>query len=108
MRKLLFVTALLASACAEQVGPTYGPDEDEDPIPPADVTMPPKPVRQEIRDVTRRSHLNVCDLLPPGDGPCSHACDPVALVGDIPPGTCASFSCTLTDGTMYITGGCSP
>jgi hypothetical protein len=48
-----------------------------------------------------------CKLLPADDGACAHACDPDALKAFIPPNTCASFACTLTDGSTLIAGGCN-
>ncbi|MBA3459401.1 MAG: hypothetical protein H0T46_05535 [Deltaproteobacteria bacterium] len=49
---------------------------------------------------------DVCGLLP-CDGPCSLACDYEALIEQyVPPGTCASFYCHLTDGRPFSLDGC--
>jgi hypothetical protein len=106
---------MLVAACAEELGPTYAPDEDEDSL-----LHPPtaEPVQEDgdakgayprfANDNERDPDLDVCELLPVGDGACAHACDPVALATFIPAGTCVTFTCTLTDGSPYRTGGCNP
>jgi hypothetical protein len=49
---------------------------------------------------------DICSRLP-ADGPCALACDPVALAEQyVPAGTCAAFSCTLTDGTEIAVHAC--
>ena len=108
MRKILFVTGLLAASCAEQVGPGIAPDEDEDSIyvpDPTDEGEAPAAAAAFRRDSD--SGLDICALLPPDDGACTHACDPVALSGFIPEGTCVTFTCRLLDGSTYRTGGCN-
>jgi hypothetical protein len=49
----------------------------------------------------------LCDLLPQDGSACAHACDESALLAFIPEGTCATFSCPLTDGSTFVTGGCN-
>ena len=53
------------------------------------------------------SDVGICALLPT-EGACAHACDADALAEFVPPGTCASFRCPLSDGTTYHTGACNP
>ena len=53
------------------------------------------------------TQLPQCDLLPQDDSACAHACDEDALLEYIPEGTCASFTCPLSDGTTLVTGGCN-
>jgi hypothetical protein len=49
---------------------------------------------------------SVCDVLP-CDGPCSLACDKDDLVDQyVPPGTCVSFYCELTDGRVLVLDAC--
>jgi hypothetical protein len=111
MRKLWCVMAVV-TACAEQVGPEVAPDEDEDPI---NVPDPYEGVEEgELPTSARRTPQDpmdpdqgVCNLLPMDDSACAHACDPVALSAFIPQGTCVTFTCTLTDGSQYRTGGCN-
>lgn len=51
---------------------------------------------------------DICGLLP-CEGPCSLACDYAALIEQyVPPGTCASFYCHLTDGRPFAIDGCRP
>ena len=110
MRKLLFVTAMLAAACAEQVGPGTAPDEDEDSVwvpDPTDEGSVPSDTAEFTRERMRDPEPDVCSMLPADEGACTHACDPVALASFIPDGTCATFTCTLTDGSIYRTGGCN-
>lgn len=42
----------------------------------------------------------------PSDGACSQACNPDALRSFIPPGTCATFECPRSDGSIVRVGGC--
>lgn len=110
MRNLLIVSALFGAACAEQTGPGVGPDEDEDPIVPVPTgELPPDlpTTERPLDDEPDDPNLEVCALLPDGDGACTHACDPDALAAFIPQGTCVTFSCTLTNGRPYRTGGCN-
>lgn len=109
MRKLVFM--ILLGACGEQGTPELMIDDDRPPIihTTADAGLPPTP------PPTQRSELgsglnpetDVCRLLPADDSACAHACDPVALKAYIPRGTCASFNCTLTDGSLFRIGGCN-
>ena len=48
-----------------------------------------------------------CDLLPNDGSACAHACDVDALRAFIPEGTCATFTCPLTDGNQFVIGGCN-
>jgi hypothetical protein len=111
MRRLWFVMVLV-TACAEQVGPDIAPDEDEDPIhfpdpyEGVDQSELPTAARSSPQDPTDPD-LDVCNMLPDDDSACAHACDPVALSAFIPEGTCVTFTCTLTDGSEYRTGGCN-
>ncbi len=111
MRNLLVVTALFAAACAEQTGPGVGPDEDEDPLlwpVPTDDLPPDLPTTaRSLNDDPEDPNLEECALLPDDDGACAHACDPDALAAFIPQGTCVTFSCTLTNGKLFRTGGCN-
>jgi hypothetical protein len=111
MRNLLIATALLAASCAEQTGPGVAPDEDEDPIVwplPTDDLPPDLPTTSRaLEEDPADPNLDVCALLPDDDGACAHACDPDALIAFIPEGTCVTFSCTLTNGRLYRTGGCN-
>jgi hypothetical protein len=111
MRNLLFAAALCAVSCAEQSGPSTAPDEDEDPIVwplPSDDVPPDLPTTaRSLNDDPADPNHDVCGLLPNDDGACAHACDPDALLAFIPEGTCVVFSCTLTNGSLYRTGGCN-
>ena len=50
---------------------------------------------------------NICELLPSG-GPCARACEPDAMIAEhVPAGSCAWFSCELSDGSIFRTGGCN-
>ncbi len=110
MRRLWYVIAFVA-ACAEQVGPDIAPDEDEDPI---NFPDPYEGVQSGVPTIARSSPQDpidpdpdICNKLPDDDSACAHACDPVALSAFIPEGTCVTFTCTLTDGSQYRTGGCN-
>jgi hypothetical protein len=114
MRKLLCVLILLGPACAQEIGPTVAPDEDEDGVaePPMAEPVPEDPddkheFSQVTNDPERDPSVDVCKLLPTDDSACAHACDPVALATFVPTGTCVTFTCTLTDGSLYRTGGCN-
>ncbi len=104
---------MVALACAEQLGPTTAPDEDEDdrfdpmaePVEDGDTGKGSNNRFVDNDDVL--TEPQVCKLLPAGDGACAHACDPVALATFIPEGTCATFTCTLTDGSEFRAGGCN-
>lgn len=71
---------------------------------------PSSPPRTATSFITAQppDHPNPCKLLPDDDSACAHACDPHALVAFVPPGTCATFACPLTDGSIYMTGACNP
>jgi hypothetical protein len=51
---------------------------------------------------------DICDLLPPGCGACSVACDWEALEEYVPAGTCAAFVCELVDGRKATFHACHP
>ena len=102
LEKIVIATAVLLSACFEdgvggQAGshPTEESPEDE-PV-----------ITQLARQPDPEEGKSVCEMLPPGDGACAHACDADALLAFIPPGTCVTFVCTLLDGSEYVTGGCN-
>lgn len=110
MRNILFVTAMLVAACAEQVGDGVAPDEDEDSI----YVPDPEDDKDRAGDGSAFARMDdrdpapdVCALLPADDSACAHACDPVALMEYVPTGTCATFTCELTNGETYRTGGCN-
>jgi hypothetical protein len=63
--------------------------------------LSPQP-RQQDKD-----QLPECDLLPQDGSACAHGCDEDALRAFIPEGTCATFTCTLTDGSEFLIGGCN-
>lgn len=111
MRKLLLAITFFAAACAEETGPGVAPDEDEDPIlwPLPEDDLPPDlpTTARRLNDDPTDPSLDVCTLLPDDDGACTLACDPDALAAFIPAGTCVTFSCTLTNGKPYRTGGCN-
>jgi hypothetical protein len=103
MRKLLSMIAF--TACTEAADPLLV----DDGIPSAN-----KPTHDDPADVLGEDlSLAVaaesspsCAMLPDDGSACAHACDPDALQGFIPPGTCATFECELTDGTVIRVGGC--
>jgi len=90
------------STCADGVDGTPGSlPTDETPDDPTSGGDLPAGEQRLAKEV------DICTLLPT-EGACAHACDPDALADFVPPGTCASFMCPLTDGTTYHTGACNP
>jgi hypothetical protein len=102
---------LFASACIDDgVHGTQGSlPTDESPDQPGIDTPDDQPnaVLTERQRQAEPGDPAVCAMLPQDDSACAHACDEEALLAFIPAGTCASFSCPLTDGTTFVTGGCN-
>lgn len=107
LKKIFAVAAIFASACIGD-GLSGSPGSlptDETPDPGTETVPVSSIARERLPDPT--SSQPVCDLLPQDDSACAHACEPNALLGYIPAGTCATFTCPLADGTTYMTGGCN-
>lgn len=90
--------ALLA-ACTDD------PDEVL-PTPTQVVITPAQPA--EVEEIqTELETESTCPIVAT-EGPCAVACDPVAILDFIDPGTCVTFLCELADGTPARAGGCRP
>lgn len=97
LRTVVIAASLSGFACIDdREGPPDAPDERD--------------VAQVVTNaqVGPEEFADVCDVLPP-EGPCSCACDHQALADRfVPPGTCATFQCELTDGREVIISACHP
>lgn len=100
MNKLLAAAAaLLFTACLDTDAPIDGAGSEPSIEIKTDDSIP------SLRDQPREP--SKCDQIVETDGPCAVACDPLALQPFIPNGTCATFLCTLEDGSEFRTGGCN-
>ena len=86
------LVAMLVAACGNDVG-TDEPGVPDDLATPSDSTVFAGPL---------------CEFSSVGEGPCSLACDPDALIDQyVPPGTCIAFECPHLDGSTTRVGGCN-
>jgi len=113
LKKIVAATvAVFASACIIDDGVKGTPGSistDKTPDDPSDDTPQDEPTTVTATRQRQPSPNDpaMCSLLPQDDSACAHACDEGALLGYIPEGTCATFSCPLSDGTTLVTGGCN-
>ena len=101
MRKILLCIAM-ATACADSADTET---VDVQPVPAVDdgpAVDDASPYQASVETTP-----SVCELLPDDNSACAHACDADVVEQYIPVGTCAVLECTLTDGTVYRTGGCN-
>ena len=99
---------LLVLACGSACIDMGDPDADDIPSPaPRTLSDDARSNRVVIvHDMAPTTDPDVCTLLPPS-GPCSLACDPIALGEQyLPPNTCAVFLCVLTDGRQVSVHAC--
>jgi hypothetical protein len=108
------VAVVFASACIDDgiKGSPGSLPTEETPEQTANDTPLDEPTTMAEESAARQTRHDpedpaVCSMLPHDDSACAHACDEDALLAYIPEGTCASFSCPLTDGTTFVTGGCN-
>ncbi len=100
-RMKLLRTAMIAVLCgAACVQSAASGEESAD-----DSTLGDNGAASEIAGEVPEEETDICGLLP-ASGPCSAACDPMALVEHVPPGVCAAFRCTLTDGREIAVSAC--
>jgi hypothetical protein len=106
LKKIAIVSVIFASACIDDgVEGDPGALYTDKGISPSEEATSELTARESLPDP---NEAPMCAMLPQEEGACAHACDQDALLEFIPKGSCASFSCTLTDGSTFVTGGCNP